>query len=171
MRYSPAEFASCVIEGGQIVVFAGLGLLLTAIALGSACHVLRSLPRGFIQWSAAALAVLAFEAPFLWLVRIEPDVSLGEFAGAVVLGVIGFMLATCCTLALYGLGGLLVGPTGKTTGAEGADDRSPAARFAMQGCNESRPEDESSEGKKPIFGRELAFALGDLLVNLCGMLR
>jgi hypothetical protein len=42
MRYSPDEIASYAIEGGQIAVFAALGLVLTAIMLGSACHILRS---------------------------------------------------------------------------------------------------------------------------------
>ena len=138
--------------------------------LGSACHVLRSLPRGLVRWGAAALAVLAFEAPFLWLARVEPDVSLGAFAGAVVLGIIGFMLAVCCTLALKGLGGLLAGLAGKTDGAESAHDRRPSGRFAMPRPNESKPEDESSESEKPISGRELAWAFVNLVVSF-GVLR
>lgn len=152
MNHSADEIAIVVVEGGEIVVFAALGLVLTAIVLGSACNTLRTLPRGFIRWSAAGFAVLGFEMPFLWLVGVEPDVSLGEFAGAVVLGVIGFVLATCCTLALMGLGGLLAGLAGKADGAEKAHNRRPSGRFA-------------------ISGRELAWALGDLLVNLCGALR
>ena len=114
MRYSTDEIASYAIEGSKIAVFAALGLVMTAIMLGSACHNLRSLPRGRIRWGAAALAVLAFDAPFVWLVRVESDISLGEFAGAVVLGVIGFMLAVGGAIALMDLAGLLARPAGET---------------------------------------------------------
>jgi hypothetical protein len=171
MRYRPDEIASYAIEGSQIAVFAALGLVLTAIMLGSACHNLQSLPRGPIRWGAAALAVLAFEAPFLWLVRVEPDISLGDFAGAVVLGVISFVLAVCCALVLMDLAGLLARLAGKTDGAERAQDRRPPSGFAMLRPNESKPEDERSEGEKPIFGRELAWALVNLFISLFGAFR
>jgi hypothetical protein len=166
MRYSPAEIASYAIEGGEIAVFAALGLVLTAIMLGSACQNLRSLPRGLIRWGAAALAVLAFEAPFLWLVRVESDISLGEFAGAVVLGVTGFMLAVCCALVLMDLAGLLARLAGKTDGAGKAPDRRPSGRFAMPRWNELKPEDQRPEGEKPMSGRDLAWALAKCIMQL-----
>jgi hypothetical protein len=166
MRYGPDEIASYAIEGGQIAAFAALGLFLTAIMLGSACHILRFLPRGLVRWGAAALAVLAFEAPFLWLVRVEPDVSLGEFAGAVVLGVIGFMLAACCALALMDLAGLLARPAGKIDGAGKARDRQPSGRFTMPRWNELKPEDNSAEGEKPMSGPDLAWALAQCIMQL-----
>jgi hypothetical protein len=166
MRYSPDEIASYAIEGGQIAVFAAVGLVLTAIMLGSACHNLRSLPRGLIRWGAAALAVLAFETPFLWLVRVEPDVSLGEFAGAVVVGVIGFMLAVCCALALMDLAGLLASLAGKTDEAERAGELQPSGRFTVPRWNELKPDDNSPEGEKPMSGRDLAWALAECIMQL-----
>jgi hypothetical protein len=166
MRYRLDEIASYAIEGGQIAVFAALGLVLTAIMLGSACHILRSLPRGFIRWGTAALAVLAFEAPFLWLVGVESDISLGEFAGAVVLGVIGFMLAVCCTLALMDLAGLLARLAGRTDGAETVHDRQPSGGFTMPSWNELTPKEKSPEGEKPMSRSDLDWALAELIVRL-----
>jgi hypothetical protein len=165
MSYSPDVIVSYAIAGSQIAIFAALGLVLTAIMLRSACHVLRTLPRGHVRWSATALAVLAFEAPFLWLARVEPDVSLGEFAGAIVLGVIGFMLVTCCALALK----TLRWPAelaGRPDGAEKAHSRQPAGRFTTPRRNEWPPDHNSPEGDKPISGSDLARALGELIVQL-----
>jgi uncharacterized membrane protein YjfL (UPF0719 family) len=166
MRYSPDEIASYAIEGGQIAVFAAVGLVLTAIMLGSACHNLRSLPRGLIRWGAAALAVLAFEAPFLWLVRVESDISLGEFAGAVVMGVIGFMLAVCCALALMDLAGLLARLAGKTDEAGRAGERQPSGGFTTLWWSGLKPEDINPEGEKPMPGPDWAWALAVLIIRL-----
>jgi hypothetical protein len=154
VRYSLDEIASYAIKGGQIAVFAALGLVLTAIMLGSACHNLRSLPRGLIRWGAAALAVLAFEAPFLWLAGVEPDVSWGEFAGAIVLGVVGFMLTVGCALALMDLAGLLAWLAG------------PSGRFRPLWWSGLKLEDINPQGEKALPGPDWVWALAVRIVQL-----
>jgi hypothetical protein len=159
MGFSPDEIAIYFVEGGLITAVAALGLAVTAIMLGSACHILWALPRGLVRRSAVALAVLGFEAPFLYLAGVESDVSFGAFAGAVALGLIGFVLATWFALALRGLGGLLVRlareicRVGKQVGKAGNGQSS--GRFAMLRRNEPKHEDNNPEDKEapePIFG-------------------
>jgi hypothetical protein len=55
MTHSADEIAIYVLEAGQIIFVAGLGLALTAIMLDSACQILWTLPRGWVRRGGMAL--------------------------------------------------------------------------------------------------------------------
>jgi hypothetical protein len=149
MNYSPYEIASYIVGGGQIVPVAALAAVLLAIMFGSAFNVLRNLPRGTIRWSAAALAILAFETPFLWIARAEGEASLAQFAEALSFGVIGFVLVASCTLVLIDLEDLLVRPAGNTYGVGKVHGRPPLGAVAMPNRNGLKPEVKPGHKKPP----------------------